>query len=298
MSFRQPIMDSFVAKAHGEGVPLRRAWMWLFACVVFHLVAISRQVDMDGVSMFEKSVLVVFSPIQGALAAAIDGAVGSWNAWAGLRSVGAENERLRDRLKIAELQLVSERAAVEENARLRAFLELKPRLPMTTLMADVVARNASPWFKTISINKGSAQGARMGATVLSPSGVLGRIIAISSNSASVQLLVDRDSGAAVLTERGRVDGIVSGFQDESDGSPLLLMKYVPSLATITPGEVVVTSGLDQLFEKGLVVGTVLRVSEPVGLFKDVWVRPSAAPAFAEQVFVSTTPKVEAAGARE
>ena len=52
------------------------------------------------------------------------------------------------------------------------------------------------------------------------------------------------------------------------------------------GEVVVTSGLDQLFEKGLVVGTVLRVAEPVGLFKDVWVRPSASPAFAEQVFVS------------
>jgi len=83
-----------------------------------------------------------------------------------------------------------------------------------------------------------------------------------------------------------VDGIVSGFQDDTDGSPLLLMKYVPSLAVVNPGEVVVTSGLDQLFEKGLVVGTVLRAAEPVGLFKDVWVRPSASPAFAEQVFVS------------
>jgi len=58
---------------------------------------------------------------------------------------------------------------------------------------------------------------------------------------------------------------------------------------------VVTSGLDQLFEKGLVVGTVLRVSEPAGLFKDVWVRPSASPAFAEQVFVSLVAKGEDAG---
>ena len=203
-----------------------------------------------------------------------------------LRSVGAENERLKSQLRIAELQLLTNRAAVEENARLRVFLDLKPRLPISTLLADVVARNASPWFKTISIDKGSAQGVLHGATVLSPSGVLGRVITVSVNSASVQLLVDRDSGAAVLTERGRVDGIVSGFQDESDGSPLLVMKYVPSLAVVTPGEVVVTSGLDQLFVKGLVVGTVLRASEPVGLFKDVWVRPSASPAFAEQVFVS------------
>lgn len=290
MSLGQPIMDSFVARARSDASSSRRSWMWLLAFIVLHLVAISRQVDVDGVSLFERSVLVVFSPVQSATAAVVDGVASGWNSWVGLRSVGAENEHLRAQLRIAELQLLSERAAVEETARLRGLLDLKPRLPMITLVADIVVRNASPWFKTISINKGSAQGVSLGATVLSPAGVLGRVITVSPNSASVQLLVDRDSGAAVLTERGRVDGIVSGFQDDADGSPLLLMKYVPGLAPITPGEVVVTSGLDQLFEKGLVVGTVLRVSEPVGLFKDVWVRPSAAPGFAEQVFVSMAPR--------
>jgi len=260
--------------------------MWLFACLILHLVAISRQVDVDGISLFESTVLSFFSPVQNTISWAVDGGAGAWSAFADLGEVGDENERLKSRLRIAEMQLLSQRAAVEENARLRVFLDLKPRLPMPTLLADVVARNASPWFKTISIDKGSANGVFHGATVLSPSGVLGRVITVSQNSASVQLLVDRDSGAAVLTEKGRVDGIVSGFQDDADGSPLLLMKYVPSLAAVTPGEVVVTSGLDQLFEKGLVVGTVLRVAEPVGLFKDVWVRPSASPAFAEQVFVS------------
>jgi rod shape-determining protein MreC len=264
--------------------------MWLLAFLIFHLVAISRQVDVDGISLFERTVLSFFSPIQNALSSVADGVVGAWSSFVDLRRVGQENERLKDRLRAAEMQLLSQRAAVEENMRLRVFLDLKPRLPMATILADVVARNASPWFKTISIDKGSASGVFHGATVLSPSGVLGRVITVSQNSASVQLLVDRDSGAAVLTEKGRVDGIVSGFQDDADGSPLLLMKYVPSLAMITPGEVVVTSGLDQLFEKGLVVGTVLRVSEPVGLFKDVWVRPSASPAFAEQVFVSLAAK--------
>ena len=282
-------MDTLVPRPHSEGASLRRSWMWLFAFLILHLVAISRQVDVDGISLFELTLLSFFSPVQNSLSWATDGVAGAWSAFADLDEVGAENERLKNRLRIAEMQLLSQRAAVEENTRLRVFLDLKPRLPMATLLADVVARNASPWFKTISIDKGSANGVFHGATVLTPSGVLGRVIAVSHSSASVQLLVDRDSGAAVLTEKGRVDGIVSGFQDDADGSPLLMMKYVPSLAPVTPGEVVVTSGLDQLFEKGLVVGTVLRVAEPVGLFKDVWVRPSASPAFAEQVFVSLAP---------
>ena len=279
-------MDSLVAPPRIESASLRRSWMWLLAFVILHLVAISRQVDVEGVSLFERTVLTFLSPVQSATASLSDGFAGAWNSFVDLRRVGQENERLKDRLRTAEMQLLAQRAAVEENARLRVFLELKPRLPMATLLADVVARNASPWFKTISIDKGSADGVFHGATVLSPSGVLGRVIAVSQGSASVQLLVDRDSGAAVITERGRVDGVVTGYQDDADGSPLLLMKYVPSLAEVAPGEVVVTSGLDQLFEKGLVVGTVLRVAEPVGLFKDVYVRPSASPAFAEQVFVS------------
>lgn len=281
--------DSVVARARSDNPPLRRSWMWLLAFFVFHLVAISRQVDVNGVSLLEKTVLSVFSPTQDAIFSLTTGLADGWSSFVDLRAVGVENESLRQELRGAEMQLLLQRAAVEENARLRVLLDLKPRLPMETLLADVVARNASPWFKTLSIDKGSTQGVRVGATVLSPSGVLGRVIAVAANSASVQLLVDPASGAAVLTERSRVDGIVAGFQDDADGSPLLLMKYVPSLAVVNPGEVVVTSGLDQLFEKGLVVGTVLKVAEPVGLFKDVWVRPSASPGFAEQVFVSLGP---------
>jgi rod shape-determining protein MreC len=290
-------MEALVARARNDNASLRRSWMWLLAFVVLHLVAISRQVDVDGISLFEKTVLAFFSPVQNGISSAADTVVGAWQSYADLRAVGSENADLKNRLREAEMQLLTQRAAVEENARLRVFLELKPRLPMATLLADVVARNASPWFKTISINRGANDGVLDGATVLSPSGVLGRVIHVSPNAASVQLLVDRDSGAAVLTEKGRVDGIVSGFHDEVDGSPLLLMKYVPSLAPVNVGEVVVTSGLDQLFEKGLVVGTVLGVAEPVGLFKDVWVRPSASPAFAEQVFVSLAPRDNVAPVR-
>jgi len=180
-------MDSLVAPPRIESASLRRSWMSLLAFVILHLVAISRQVDVEGISLFERTVMAFFAPVQNTMASGIDGAMGAWNSFVDLRQVGQENERLKDRLRVAEMQLFAQRAAVEENSRLRVFLDLKPRLPMATVLADVVARNASPWFKTISIDKGSANGVFHGATVLSPSGVLGRVITVSLNSASVQL---------------------------------------------------------------------------------------------------------------
>lgn len=126
-------MDSPVARARNDSPSLRRSWMWLLAFLILHLVAISRQVDVDGASLFERTVLSFFSPIQNAISSVADAVVGTWSSFVDLRLVGTENERLKSQLRIAEMQLLSQRAAVEENARLRAYLDLKPRLPMATL---------------------------------------------------------------------------------------------------------------------------------------------------------------------
>ena len=130
-------MDSLVAPARIEGASLRRSWMWLLAFVILHLVAISRQVDVDGISLFERTVLAFFSPVQNTTASVANGVVGAWNSFVDLRRVGQENDRLKDRLRVAEMQLLSQRAAVEENERLRVFLALKPRLPVQFLLVGL-----------------------------------------------------------------------------------------------------------------------------------------------------------------
>jgi rod shape-determining protein MreC len=114
------------------------------------------------------------------------------------------------------------------------------------------------------------------APVLSPTGVVGRVIAVGPRAAKVQILLDRDAGVGVLIERTRVTGVVSGQVGFSDaGATDLAMKYVSSLADVAPGDVVVTSGLDRLFPKGLVVGRVRSVLPGSGLFKEILVAPSA-----------------------
>jgi hypothetical protein len=94
-------MDSLVAGARNETASLRRSWMWLLAFVIFHLVAISRQVDVDGISLFERTVLSFFSPVLNTLSSAADGVMGAWSSFVDLRRVGQENEALKARLRVA-----------------------------------------------------------------------------------------------------------------------------------------------------------------------------------------------------
>lgn len=279
-------MDRGFARPRPAPGSQRASFLLLAALTLLHLVAIARQVDAGGVSLLERVVIGFFAPLQIGAARAVDALFGVASIWPDLEAATIENHRLRAALREAELRLLEQRPAVEETARLRAALDLQARLPIATVAADVVARDASPWFRSIAIDKGAAHGVEPGATVLTAAGVLGRVVTVGERLSQVQLLMDRDSGVAVLTERARIDGVATGRGVEGAGENLLLMKYVPALADVREGDIVVTSGLDGLFQKGLVIGAVRSIAPPTGLFKDVYVQASAAPALAEQVFVT------------
>jgi rod shape-determining protein MreC len=143
-----------------------------------------------------------------------------------------------------------------------------------------------PWFRTLTIDRGRDAGVALEAAVISPTGVLGRVIAVGPRAAKVQLLQDRESGAGVVVERSRVAGVVSGQLGFADAGPTdLVMKYVPSLADVVVGDLVVTSGMDRIYPKGLVVGTVRVVGPGSGLFKEILVMPAARPDQIEEVLV-------------
>jgi rod shape-determining protein MreC len=133
-----------------------------------------------------------------------------------------------------------------------------------------------PWFRSLTVNRGTSDGVALDAPVISPTGVVGRVIAVGPRAARVQVLLDRDSGAGVLIERSRVSGVVSGqvVQPET-GAADLLLKYVSERADVVEGDVVVTSGFDRIYPKGLVVGRVSYVGEGSGLLKEIRVEPSA-----------------------
>jgi rod shape-determining protein MreC len=164
------------------------------------------------------------------------------------------------------------RHQLKEAERLRALLNLQERLPFDTVAAELVSAVGIPWSSVVTVNRGGLHGVSLNTPVICQSGVVGRVIAVGPHAAKVQLIIDRDSGVGVLIERSRTTGVLEGTTANRGELP---MRFVPSIADVVVGDAVITSGLDQIYPKGLLVGHVSRVLQGSGLLKEVFVAPSA-----------------------
>jgi len=185
--------------------------------------------------------------------------------------VGTEEENRRLKRRIAELEsekneLVESRYEVE---RLRKLLKLSTGRRDVVAVARVFARDPTNWFRMIWIDKGSADGVKKDMVVVTPSGPVGRINRVIENSASVMLITDINSSVAVRTQVSRLEGILEG-----SGGDICYLKYISKDAGISPGERLVTSGLDGIFPRGLLIGVVTEVRKEGGdMFQYVVVEP-------------------------
>ena len=269
----------------------RRSRILVVVLVLAHFAAISHQVDGgDGLSLLQRGLFTLLSPFQRGLSFVVEGVQELWNGYGSHRETYAENRRLRERVRDLETALQERSRLASDAERLRELLGLREILPMETLVAEVVSRDGVPWFRSLTIDKGTTHGVGLDAPVMSPTGVVGRVIAVGPHAARVQILLDRDAGAGVLIERTRVSGVVSGqvVQPEA-GAGDLVMRYVPERAEVALGDVVVTSGVDRIYPKGLVVGRVSYVGQGSGLLKEVRVEPSARFDRLEEVLVVLRP---------
>lgn len=274
-------------------VPARRSRLLLVGLVLLHLGAISHQVDGGGgVSLLQRGILTALSPLQRGVGAIVGGVGEAWRGWAFHRETYEENRRLETRVRELETELQARSLQAQEAGRLRELLALRLAVPMQTVAAQVVGRDGMPWFRTLTIDKGEGDGVALDAPVMSPTGVVGRVFAVGPHAARVQVLLDRDCGAGVLVERSRVSGVVSGqVSSQASGAEDLVLDYVPQRSDVVVGDVVVTSGLDRIYPKGLVVGRVRFVGESSGLFREIRVEPSARFDRLEEVLVVRQEKV-------
>lgn len=271
-------------------IETRKTRLLLVGLVLAHLVAISKQVERGGQSLLTGGFFALVAPLQAAITGAIRGLSGGWSGYVDLRRVHQENGRLQERLAVMERHLQEKDELAREAERLREILQLRKELPLDTVAAEIIAREGAPWSRTITLDKGSADGVRLNAAVISATGVVGRVIALGPNASRVQLILDGQAGVGVRIERSRVTGILVGQPGVTTGAATdLVMKYVPSLADVVVGDVVVTSGLDRLYPAGLVVGRVRSVTRSTGLFKEILVTPSAQFNTVEEVMVVRTP---------
>lgn len=139
------------------------------------------------------------------------------------------------------------------------------------LPARVIARSPNNWYQTIIIDKGSRDGVKQNMPVIHPSGLVGRVGSVSESSAQINLLTDREVAVgAVLQNSRETRGIVEGVGD----SKLLRMVNIPYYSTVKKGDRVLSSGLSEIYPKGLFIGRVIEVkSEPGGLLLTADIEP-------------------------
>ncbi|HWP34073.1 MAG TPA: rod shape-determining protein MreC, partial [Thermodesulfobacteriota bacterium] len=205
-----------------------------------------------------------------------------WSGYVALLGVRAENAALREeiaRLKLRQAELAE---AAAEAERLRRLLGLRERAGFSGVVATVIAVDASGWFRTVTIDRGSADGLERGLAVVTPDGVVGRTQAVASRAAKVLLITDPNSAVDALVQRSRARGVVAGRL-----GPELEMRYVHRTEDVQVGDLVVTSGVGGVFPKGLPIGVVSAVRKTTGLFQSVEVTPAVDLSKLEEVLVVT-----------
>ncbi len=249
----------------------RRTGVSLLLAVVGHLVLLSTQVNTaGGVPVFQTVAFGVFSEVQRAVTGTLGMVGGLWSGYVDLQTVHAENESLRRELDAVRLQWQVDRAGAQRVRGLEALLGLRDAADLATVGARIIGGDATPYFRTVTIDRGSRDGVRPDAAVLSGGGVVGRVVdEPGRRAARVQLLIDRSAAAGALVERSRVAGLVVG--DEGDGP--LRMEYVSNLEDVEVGDTVVTSGSDGIYPKGFVLGDVTLVLRGPGLYRTIHVHP-------------------------
>jgi rod shape-determining protein MreC len=259
----------------------RRSGYLFLAVLVAQLVIISAQVSTrSGTPALEAVVLGLFSEVQRLGSAAVRGVRGVWTGYLDLRGARDENEELTRQLRDTRVALQQERALAQRTRGLQRLLELRERIAVATTAADVIGAAATPDFRTITLDKGTAAGLRPDMAVIAPAGVVGRIVVPSARAAKVQLLIDRNAAAGALIERTRAQGVVLGTGDGH-----LELDYLGGLVDIVAGDTVVTSGIDGIFPKGFVIGWVDEVERVGTTYKRVTVRPAVDFSSLEEVLV-------------
>lgn len=232
----------------------------------------------------------ILKPVQTFEANIGDDTTGFFHDYFDLVNVRGENAELRRQVAVLEGQRTRLAELEVENRHLSDLLELRAALAMRAVAARVIGADASEQSRTLIVSEGSSAGLRRDLPVVSTDGVVGKLIAVAPNVSRVLLINDHNSGLDAFDQRSRARGIIAGLLNGD-----LTMKYVDRTEDVKPGDSVVTSGMDGIFPRGLLVGLVTRVSqEGPGLFLNVDIRPAANFRKLEQVLILTQKPVEIA----
>jgi rod shape-determining protein MreC len=217
-----------------------------------------------------KLVLEVVAPVA-EVADIVTAGLGSvWSRYVFLVRAAEENESLRATIIELEREAGAAREHASENVRLRGLLQVAADHRAEGIAASVIGGDPSGWSKGVVINRGSSSGVREGMAVIHAGGVVGQVIAVQSDAARVLLVSDPTSGVDVLLQDSRARGVLEGTGDN-----VCELKFISKDSQVKTGETIITSGMDGVFPKGILVGWVTQTGQtPGSLFQAIEVRPA------------------------
>ena len=214
--------------------------------------------------------LHLVAPFQKGVSASLSWMRSVWYGYFYLVTAAEENVVLRRDVAVLRGELNAMKELSLLNERMRALLSYKEEKSVATVAAEVTGKDASPWFRTLIIDKGATDGVSKGQAVVVPDGIVGQVVEVSAHYAKVLLVTDRNSSVDALVQETRARGVLKGGAEKG-----CTFAYANRNDAIEAGHRIVSSGLDGVYPKGFMLGTVDAVSrQSSGIFQDVVVMPS------------------------
>lgn len=235
-------------------------------------------------TFFEDFMIDSFGPVQRAFSESQNWFSDLINHYVANVNASKENESLKGNIAKLEADLLGTEEIQKENQRLKELLKFGQTLPYQAVLAQIVAWDASSDFKVIRINKGAADGIRIQSSVVTADGVVGYIYRLTDHFADILTILDPNNRVDGLVARIRAHGIVEGYTNRRT-----LMKYVTRTEPVILDDLILTSGLGNIYPKGLVIGRVSRIErQSYGITQHIEIRPAVDFSRLEEVIVLTS----------
>jgi rod shape-determining protein MreC len=254
----------------------------LFVQVLGLAVQVKRTTDTDSSRLIRIWAVGAISPLEKALVWTQTSTGNLWHNYLYMRGVRAENRDLKLQIEQMRIEQVRMSQDADQARRLQALLAFKEQFISQTMAAQVIGSTGSEQSRAVYLDKGEKDGIKADMAVITADGVVGKVLHAYRSTSLVLLISDQTSGVGAILEKSRLQGILRGLPSGEIG-----LERVMSDEQVPAGELVLTSGGDRIFPKGLPIGRVTRVSPGNDLFLNVQVKPAANLSKLEEVLIVT-----------
>jgi rod shape-determining protein MreC len=254
----------------------------LFLQVLGLAVQVKRIGDAQSTRLIRIWAVDTITPFEKTLVWSQNGGRDLWRNYFFLRGVRAENRELKAQIDQMRLQQVRLSEDAEQAHRLQQLMGFREQVISKTVAAQVIGSSASDLSRSIYIDKGSNDKIAPDMAVITAGGIVGKVLRVYPSTALILMINDQSSGVGAMLEKSRLQGVLRGTPDGE-----IVLERVMSDEQVNPGDTVLSSGGDQIFPKGMPVGTVTSVKPGHEMFLNIHVKPAADLSRLEEVLVVT-----------